>query len=372
MKAAATVRCDVFCKVIDNFGDAGVCWRLARQLVSDQGWSVRLLIDRRDVLERIEPRLASGALTSCIDGVEVSVWPVEDDDRGCADVVIESFACHLPEHYLRAMTAHPRAPVWINLEYLSAEDWVESCHGLPSPDPRTGLVKFFFFPGFAERTGGIIHERRHADLARCFLDADQRLEFLCGLGVGEFLTSDFPVSVFCYPGSPLEALIENSPTIDARRPVWLIPDGVLSDLHRMKADRRADVRLIPFLPQDDYDRLLLSCDLNFVRGEDSFVRAQLAERPFVWQAYRQAENGHLDKIEAFLGRYLAEAPPVLAEATSKFWKSWNGAGVHPASTWPAFTNQLGVMKTHMRQWKKRLLQPGNLTENIAKFCESRL
>ncbi|HET9045379.1 MAG TPA: elongation factor P maturation arginine rhamnosyltransferase EarP, partial [Casimicrobiaceae bacterium] len=41
----AAQRWDVFCKVVDNFGDAGVCWRLARQLVAEHDLAVTLWID---------------------------------------------------------------------------------------------------------------------------------------------------------------------------------------------------------------------------------------------------------------------------------------------------------------------------------------
>ncbi len=61
-----------------------------------------------------------------------------------------------------------------------------------------------------------------------------------------------------------------------------------------------EVQYLPFLPQHKYDDLLASCDLNFVRGEDSFVRAQLAGRPLVWHIYPQAEDAHLTKLQAFL------------------------------------------------------------------------
>ena len=36
---------DIFCTVIDNYGDIGICWRLARQLRVDDGQRVRLWVD---------------------------------------------------------------------------------------------------------------------------------------------------------------------------------------------------------------------------------------------------------------------------------------------------------------------------------------
>ena len=36
---------DIFCSVVDNFGDIGVCWRLARRLSAGLGQQVRLWVD---------------------------------------------------------------------------------------------------------------------------------------------------------------------------------------------------------------------------------------------------------------------------------------------------------------------------------------
>jgi uncharacterized repeat protein (TIGR03837 family) len=88
---------------------------------------------------------------------------------------------------------------------------------------------------------------------------------------------------------------------------------------------RLSLHAIRFLAQDDYDRLLWACKVNFVRGEDSFVRAQWASRCFVWHVYPQSENVHRRKHDAFLDRYvegLAEGPEA---ALRRFWRAWNGA-----------------------------------------------
>ena len=40
---------DLFCRVVDNFGDVGVCWRLAADL-AQRGEQVRLWIDDASAL----------------------------------------------------------------------------------------------------------------------------------------------------------------------------------------------------------------------------------------------------------------------------------------------------------------------------------
>jgi uncharacterized repeat protein (TIGR03837 family) len=151
-------RWDVFCRVVDNFGDVGVSWRLARQLTREHGKRVRLWLDDLTVLAKLRPEIAPAYDLQCLEGVEVARLrePFEADE--VADVVVETFGCDPPQPYLAAMARRPVKPRWINLDYLSAEDWVEGSHALPSPHPRIPLVKHYFFPGFTHRTGGLLRE----------------------------------------------------------------------------------------------------------------------------------------------------------------------------------------------------------------------
>ena len=154
-------RLDLFCQVIDNFGDAGVCWRLARQLAGEYGFRVRLWIDKPEVLQKICPEILPDRVEQKVSGVSVMLWPeafpffLPDD---IPDVVIEGFGARLPESYVRRMAERLHAPVWINLEYLSAESWVSESHLMASPQSWIPLTKYFYFPGFAGNTGGLIRE----------------------------------------------------------------------------------------------------------------------------------------------------------------------------------------------------------------------
>jgi uncharacterized repeat protein (TIGR03837 family) len=340
--------CDIFCAIVDNFGDAGVCWRLARQLTVKHGWQVRLWIDDPAPVALLAPAQNI---------VEVCHWTGDFAGVEPAQVVIEAFACTLPPRYVEAMAALPRPPVWINLEYLSAEEWVAGCHGLPSPHPP--LVKYFFFPGFVPGTGGLLREHDYAiPPAPTF---------------GETLE----VSLFCYDNPQLPTLLDcwrdGNQTIACHvayglphRQVeaWLgepFPSGAVI--------RRGNLTLsaLPFLPQAEYDALLARCHLNFVRGEDSFVRAQWAERPFVWQAYPQAENTHLAKLDAFLNLYAKVGAG--ETAVRNFFRAWNGDG---PLNWPEFTAALPALTTRAPGWAKQISAHGDLATNLVKFCLSRL
>ena len=128
------------------------------------------------------------------------------------------------------------------------------------------------------------------------------------------------------------------------------------------------VIVVPFMSQRDYDRLLWCCELNFVRGEDSFVRAQWAARPFVWQIYAQDEAAHRLKLEAFLTRYLAGVCGSLAQPLRDFWLAWNGYG-EIAATWPALQATMPVLSLHGRGWADGLADSEDLATALVKLEE---
>ncbi|MCL2075879.1 MAG: elongation factor P maturation arginine rhamnosyltransferase EarP [Betaproteobacteria bacterium] len=360
---------DIFCRVVDNFGDLGVCWRLARQLASERGLRVRLWLDNPAPLSLIAPQRD--------DAVEISPWPNGAEMPEIADIVIEAFACELPAPYLQGMAAtsavnKESAPCWINLEYLSAEEWIEDCHGLASPHPRLQLVKYFFFPGFTPASGGLLRESDIFVRQRC------RAEFLASLGI-EDQPDALLLSLFCYENAPLAALIKAWEQTSSLRPILcLVPPGqpcnaLYARLGKPSGWRVGNVRLlpIPFLPQEAYDTLLFVSDFNFARGEDSFVRAQWAGKPFVWQAYPQTENAHHAKLAAFAERYRPR--PLLLD----FWRSWNGAdfdenAIHRFWSWLRDDHAaLDELTIHAQKWRTYLASEEDMTTRLIRFCSEK-
>jgi len=359
------VSCDLFCRVVDNLGDAGVCWRLARQLAQEHAWAVRLWIDDAAPLAGLRSGISPSRPIQVVDGVEIRHWPEPFPEVRPGNVVIEAFACDLPQNFVLAMAGQLRPPVWLNLEYLSAEAWVPGCHGLPSPHPTLPLVKYFFFPGFTPGTGGLIRESR---LANPSVQV-----------AGKALS----VSLFCYENAALPDLL--ALWAESRDPVSCqVADG----LPRQQVQRwlgrafpvgscidRRSLQLVaaPFVPQPDYDARLAASDLNFVRGEDSFVRAQWVERPFVWQAYPQDDAAQFVKLDAFLDRYLRGMGDDRhsAEAVRAFWRAWNGRG-DIAATWPGFRGVLPQLTLHGKAWATEISEAGHLARNLVRFCCERL
>ena len=369
---------DIFCSVVDNYGDIGVTWRLARQLVAEHGQSVRLWVDDLQAFARLCPQADARAASQWHAGVEVCAWPRTWLPVPPADVVIEAFACELPQDYRQAMAQRPRQSLWLNLEYLSAEDWVAGCHGLPSPQAE-GLSKFFFFPGFSAATGGLLREQELFAARDAFqADALARREFLLRLGV-EVEGAGRLISLFCYEnaglGEWLDALAGADETV-----LLLVPEGrVLADLQRwagraapLQVGERIErgalrVQVLPFVSQQDYDRLLWSCDFNLVRGEDSLLRGLWAGRPLLWDIYKQADGAHEDKLAAFAESHLAGLPPVVAQALLHFWQCWN-AGAGCAEAWLALQPWRDELQKHARARSASLGAQTDLAARLVQFC----
>ncbi|MDB6063649.1 MAG: hypothetical protein JWM78_3752 [Verrucomicrobiaceae bacterium] len=371
-------RWDIFCTVIDNFGDAGVCWRLARQLATEYDFEVRLWIDDLRALHRLWPEISLNASVQNVAGVIVCEWRAPFVDADMADVVIEAFACNLPEHYLVAMAQRPQSPLWINLEYLSAEPWVADCHGLASPQTGSAIPKYFFFPGFTENTGGLLRE---CDLVARRLafqsEPAARTQFFTDLGV-QVLEHSTVISLFAYPSAPLSAWFEA--LVASPAPILcLVPEGQLLKqvaeffggplLAVGESARRGalTVQALPFLRQDIYDQLLWSCDINCVRGEDSFVRAQWAARPLLWQIYPQQDDAHWIKLAAFFELYKELLPSDAAAALAALWQAWNGRGDMRAA-WQNLQPLLSVLRRGADAWEAQLRGSTNLAAALAQFC----
>lgn len=373
---------DLFCTVIDNYGDIGITWRLARQLADEHGIRPRLWVDDLGAFHAIRPEVDVSLDRQRLAGVEIRRWTDPLPEVTPGRVVIEALACNLPEAFIRAMAACRPAPVWLNLEYLSAEDWVRGCHGLPSPHPRLPLTKHFFMPGYLPGTGGVLREARLEERRREFQSSPGAVAaFLAGLGVAQPAAGALRISLFAYEtrsvGELLDAWAQGPEPVELYIPRGKVLAGVGNWLGRNLAPgdglERGNLRLgvLPMLDQDGYDRLLWACDCNFVRGEDSFVRAQWAARPLVWQAYRQEEDAHWPKIEAFLDLYCRGLESPAAEALVAFWRAWN-RDRDVAACWPAFRRHLDRYRLHGERWIEDLSAPGDLAGNLVRFCKKQL
>lgn len=354
---------DIFCQVIDNHGDIGVSWRLAVNL-AQRGHAVRLWVDDASALAWMAPQGHPR--------VEVWNWSDVKTMSAIGDVVMEAFGCSLPVH-VEALIAQHRA-TWINLEYLSAEKYVAQSHGLASPvmyGPAKGQTKWFFYPGFVTGTGGLIRERnfqkRHTDFDRKAWLAS----FAPQISTTDIRSKMRWISLFCYEPSALQALIQQW-AIDETPTQLLVTQGrsqqaVANVLKILKIPSNGignlHIAQLPYLSQEDYDHLLWSCDLNFVRGEDSVVRALWAGKPFVWQIYPQDDQAHHMKLQAFCE--VLQMPRDLVNMHTV----WNGILVKQPS--PIDRRLLLEWTAWASQTTQRLQQQDDLTTQLEQFVSQK-
>ena len=341
---------NIFCRVIDNHGDLGVCWRLASGLAV-RGERVRLWVDDASALQWMAPQAPHA--------VEIRPWtqPLRLDGLELGSVLVEAFGCEIPPEFVAAWAATEAKGLWLNLEYLSAEPFVERSHGLPSPvmsGPGKGLRKFFYYPGFTPATGGLLREPDLLARQAAF----ERSAWLQQQGMA--YQGERVVSLFCYEPKALHALLQQL----SRGPQ---PTRLLVTAGRATAAVRAcvaeqtqcnqlQIAYLPALDQINFDHLLWASDLNFVRGEDSLVRALWAGKPLVWQIYPQSDDAHHGKLEAFLD--LLQAPPSL-RALHAVWNDISQAAL------PAL--ELALWQQTVATARARLQAQDDLVTQVIRF-----
>jgi len=367
---------DIFCSIVDNFGDIGVSWRLTRQLQHELNQSVRIFVDDLEVFSRLCQEIDPNLQEQQLQGIRICHWSLASQAHP-ADVVIETFGCHIPESYREAMGARATTSVWLNLEYLSAEEWVDNCHLLPSPQ-LLGPAKVFYFPGFTEKTGGLLRETDLIKQREGFSE-ELRLQFLESLDV-HLSEHCLLISVFSYRQPAIASWLDPLVKSATRTHLLVSPGPIEQDLcdwlaidsletGRVYTRGNLGVQKIPFLSQDQYDRLLWSCDLNIVRGEDSFVRAQWAAKPFIWHIYPQQDDIHLVKLDAFMTRYMQEWDPQVAAVLRAVWYAWNRKEQSPDG-WRWWTQNRPQLEQYALGWCDEQSSRKSLAKLLAEFVQN--
>lgn len=390
---------DIFCQVIDNYGDVGVCWRLAVQLAR-RGHRVRLWLDDRRLLQWMAPGAAQGDWP----GISVHDWPPALDTPAepalpLADVWIEAFGCDIAPTWLEtqvsAASAQGKRPAWFNLEYLSAEPFALRSHGLPSPvlqGPAKGWTKYFFYPGFSPASGGLLQGAEpqagpaswsELALAAFAPEASEVRSVLL------FAYANAPVAALLEAlhrsTEPVQLLVAAGQSADAvRRALTTLPEatkgpessgtgvGTRTGTNSSLALPEwrwgpVRVRFLPYLPQSSFDQLLSLCDLNLVRGEDSLAQAVQTGKPYVWQIYPQDDGAHAAKLQAYL-------ETIGADASLRAWHAfWNGTAnptqSAPTPPWP--WERDGGWPQHAATLAARLAQNTDLASQLIEWAAQR-
>jgi len=381
---------DIFCAVVDNYGDIGVTWRLARQLAEEYQLDINLWVDDLNSFSHILPALTPDKRSQTFNRVTIHQWNVPLDINFVPGaVLIEAFGCELPEQVKSQLIAQQQnpgdtPPLWLNLEYLSAENWVEGCHGLPSMQ-ASGIKKYFYFPGFTPRTGGLICEKSLLEQRTAWQSApENKLALFTQLGLTGIDVQDKVISVFSYEAEALAALCQLWQGADQKIHA-LIPKGrSLNSLTHLLPCSVAELapgqqivignlnlHILPMTDQPSFDRLLWSCDFNIVRGEDSFLRAQWAAKPFIWHIYPQEDDYHLVKLEAFINLYCDNLAPEIARCWTELNLAFNQDQQSAVTLhWQNLDSVNLPLLQHAQKWPIYALNDADLATRLVQFVKN--
>ena len=368
----------LFCRVIDNYGDIGVSLRLARRL-NEAGFQVALWHDHPAALAKLLGDAPPPA------AIRAHHWQGDAAESIAAELavaapalVIETFGCDLPPAALAAVRAH--RPLWLNWEYLSAEPWAEAMHGKPSLQ-ADGAEKYFWLMGFSETSGGLLREAGYLTKQQAFL-ANPAAQAALRRRLGLPETPRRAVQCFCFgytgaqwadwlaawqaAGEALDVWLADRQIIHSLRQAGAIPEYALREPGSVWQAGAVRLIRIGFVPQAEFDAVLWLADMAIVRGEDSFVRAQLAGKPLLWHIYPQAEQAHLPKLHAFWHKAAALAPlPAAHQALSDDLN--HAAALTPAArieNWRQLLQQLPQWRQAAGQWQGELLRQPDAVERM--------
>ena len=363
MSNKSPIVCHLTCKVIDFFGDIGVAWRIAKQLKVDFNIEVHLLVDDLVTTKRLIPSIDLSLQKQTINGINICHYDFSEDSTSLPpppDFVFNLFNIDLPHSYKTLIKR--KKSKYIAIEYLSAEPWVDNFHLKPSIDPQSGLIKTYFYPGFTNQTGGLIREKG-LFLRREAFDQSRRKKLIQSLGGDPNLYS---ISLFYYPIQKIEVFLD---VIDhIKKPAQFFIPQYLFDLLKLKNNYQF-IHIIPypFLNHDDFDILLWSCDLNFVRGEDSWTRAIWAGKPFIWQPYIQENDIHLIKLKAFLKRYCEACDQDLSEILIKMHDDWSNNKFNEV-LWRDFFKQQARLEAFVLKQSHHYFKEASFVDSLVDYC----
>jgi len=339
----------IVCKVIDNFGDAGFSLRLAKALAA-RGHHVDLFHDESATFQALYPYRDNDNLTL----IDANKTDLEIEKRHSLDLILEPFGTSSEQTLLRfdliLKRQFPHTP-WLLIDYLSSEKWIEHFHLSTSVDPGTGHVTTFFYPGFTDKTGGLIHCDYPTRLAG-------KRQSTSNTGLNVF--------IFAYPTAPIRKLIDACNSMNSTE--YAIKIGLAGNV--LPPEREDCASLVPFVAQSEFDELLAQYDVLFVRGEDSFVRAQLAGKPFVWQIYPTKDDAHLDKLACFYDLYASGLGTDCRLALWNCWLAWNGIDLEIdfGDAWTALLPHLPELHDHAVRWQSWILNGKELVKEVLTWC----
>lgn len=379
---------DIFCDIIDNFGDIGVVYRIAKELKRRylDEVKIRVFLNRLDEFMAINNRCQDLEIQE-IDGITYikesylvkNICTIET-----ANVIIEAFGCNIFEGYLTK--AKKRSSLLINLEYLSAEDWIEDFHLQESFLGAPKLKKYFFMPGFTEKTGGVIVDFLFLERKEKVLKNKEKYleKYLNKIDYSNKMIG----TIFSYEKNYMNLLEQLK---DYKKEILLLLMGEktqnsfkeifkeisVENFGKTYKYGKITMHFMEFLNQEEYEEIINVVDFNFVRGEDSFIRALLTGKPFLWHAYLQDELGHMDKVEGFIdkeNKILCEKYKDVLHKHSKLLRDYNfrreNSLERSGEDYLGFFENIDSLNNMSSDYSEFLIKKCNLINKLYNFIES--
>ena len=423
----------ILCKVVDNFGDIGFVYRLAKNLVQlNPQREIRIAVDNlaafKKIESRIDPALAEQVLeVACADSLQAqesadkagnegkpkTAAEIESESKPksagrlrifdatnaavCARewtkkparVILECFQCGRPDWLEALLFDGVTRSLIINIDYLTAEDYAEEFHRLKSGTRSPLVRKVNFMPGFTAKTGGLILDAaaESARKAMTLRAANESKPKSAPATENGFITKTAgpQILMFSYPkdfAPIIRAILRWNKAAQVNLAQGAGKESFLAANENCLQGQKAGglfVRELPFLSQEEWDKNLYAHDILFVRGEDSLSRACLSGKPFVWQAYLQDDNYQLVKVRALLARMRPHFAPKDFAALENFWLLYNGAessgkaktaGAAMEEACYGFLKRSDKMKAGFEAFARSLFELGNFAEKLDEFVSS--
>ena len=394
----------ILCRVVDNYGDIGFVYRLARELSSlssIEKTQLRLIVSDLKSFNAmaLPPGISTSLAVQNYNGWKVIDW------NACAEgkyefteqppkIILECFQCGRPEWLDEILfSAQTTQTVQIvNVEYLTAEDWADDFHLLKSGTRSALVKKINFMPGFTKKTGGLVLDKNFVSCVHSKTAALECLKKYASKKTVALIedTNLFRVIAFSYERNfenEARALSEFAKNSGRKVQVLLAPGlGNAPFKKAAAAFKNISVYDLEYLPQLAWDALLTLADFSFIRGEDSFSRACLSGIPFVWHAYPQEEEFQLVKADAVLKRMEPFFSAGNMSLVKNVWLSYNrkpsvkmcdeACKVYNECTYAGYIPLLrilenyGGIKKSFGMFAQSLFANGNLAQNLLAFLQN--
>lgn len=354
----------VLCKVVDNFGDVGVMFRLVKQmqLVATKPLEINIVIDDLISFNKIYNKINPQKDFQQIDGLNIYNWKSEEfchsefikNDGEKMSVILECFQCGRPDWMEKILFDEKlnRTVQVIMIDYLTAEKYAEDFHCLESLTRSKKVQKINFMPGFTEKTGGLIIDKEWEKLP----DYNQR-----GKNLVFTYERDWTGLVGALKSFGREVCVAQGRGLKSFETAWGNDNGLIE---------------LPYLNQNEWDKMMKECSVLFIRGEESMSRACLSGIPFVWHAYPQSDEYQLVKVNALLERMSRHFKNEDFEIIKEVWLCFNSpekkVGVAAMMTaCSKFLNKADSLVYGFRDFALDLRKNGDLAANLMTLIEKK-